>query len=143
MLSNDLDLLNWVPTAGRIKLKLLNVIDATTFGAVLIEHMDTNRNIHKVADHTEFLTTDLTQSMRNNKISATHVSVGQLYAWFDEEADVYRRCKVLRILSEFKITKTPSEVTVRLLDAGKEKRVQTGNLFKLPETYTSLPPQSK
>ncbi|GJQ87963.1 hypothetical protein Trydic_g12893 [Trypoxylus dichotomus] len=142
MLNEKLDLQNWIPTAGTIKFQLLSIQDGSLFGVRLLEHIDTNYNIYKIDDHTQFIRYDLTRDIRNNKISATIVSIGELYAWLDAEMDVYHRCKVLKFCNKFKITQEPGEVLVKLIDIGKEKRVQTGNLYKLPNRYTNLPPQS-
>ncbi|KAI4470751.1 hypothetical protein MML48_1g08768 [Holotrichia oblita] len=142
MVDRKLDLHNWIPTAGVIKFKILNVQDATVFSVRLLEHIDINGNIHKMVDNINFVTHDLSNEMRNNKISATDFYTADVYVWFDDEIDIYHRCKVLKILSNFKITNSPREILIKLIDAGKEKRVQTANVYKLPRRYVDLPPQS-
>lgn len=142
-LDNGLDFPDWVPKAGRAKFKLLNVLDATIFAVRLLECMDTNRNINKIVDHTEFITSSLTRDIKDNRMYAINIRDGELYAWHDEETDVYCRCKLLTVLNEFTITKSPCEVSIKLIDSGKEKKVQAGNLYKLPNRYIDLPPQSK
>ncbi|KRT83749.1 helicase, partial [Oryctes borbonicus] len=142
VLSKKLDIHDWIPNSGIIKFQLLSVQDGTLFGVRLLEYIDTNRNLHKIVDHTEFIRYDLTRDVKNNKIFAINVSVGELYAWLDDETDLYHRCKVLKIFNEFKITKEACHVLVKLIDIGKEKRVQAGNLCMLPSYYVSLPPQS-
>ncbi|KAK9680726.1 DEAD/DEAH box helicase [Popillia japonica] len=137
-----LDLENWIPTAGIVKFNILHIQNATVFSVRLLEHMDINRNVHKIKDDVKFVTHNLTDDMRRNTVPASQFCTRQVYAYFDEETGTYHRCKLLKVLHQLKNTKSSYEVWIKLIDAGKEKRTMFANLYKLPSRYIGVPPQS-
>lgn len=126
-LSKQLDVSNFLPKCGRIRFKIVQMIDLTHYFIQLIDHVDDNNkktvfDIRNVAEK-------LSDLLRNKKNDITDLVVGAYYAYKNDEIDLYHRCRLLKY--------NDNNCEIILIDEGNFINCDKSKLCNLPNEFTT------
>lgn len=137
LLSENLDVCKSVPKTGRVRFKIVDVIDLTCFSIQIIQHIDDENNVN-FYDEFKDITEDLNNSLHINKKAVTHLSRGCCYAFYNSDEDeLFYRCRVLEIKNDL--------VKIILIDVGEILNSVKSRIFELPKEFVTAhyPQKSK
>ncbi|XP_057658542.1 putative ATP-dependent RNA helicase TDRD12 [Diorhabda carinulata] len=128
ILNSDSDVSQHFPKSGKIKFKIVNIIDVSVFTIKLLQHVDNDNKIYEY-DETSNITEDLSTSLKLGKKKVSDPVLGKRYAFhnIDEQDPNYYRCEVLNIDKE--------NVKINLLDKGTVINSTVTRLFYLPKEF--------
>lgn len=131
LLSKDLDFEHEVH--GYIKFEILSVHDVSTF-AVRILEFNTDGKINKKCINVADIEQSLRDALDTDKENVDEVSPGKWLVAFEGDKDNYKRCEVLKLLSN-------GTVRVFYFDYGLKGTIRKSNLYELPDEFKKVPPQ--
>lgn len=128
VLNTDLDVSQYFPKSGKVKFKIVNIIDVSIYIIQLLQHVDNDNKIHEY-DEISDITEDLTKTLTLDKKEVHDPVLGKRYAFHntDEQDANYYRCEVLSINKE--------NVKIKLLDKGTIINSTNSRLFCLPDEF--------
>ncbi|KAJ8919836.1 hypothetical protein NQ315_006365 [Exocentrus adspersus] len=131
-LNKDLDISDSLPQSGRVKFKIVNIPDVTTFIVQLLQHTDMDNNIVNFEEDA-FPTEDMVCSIKLSRKQVIHPVVGHMYAYYEmEELDgTYYRCDLLELEGD--------AVKIKLVDTGRVISTVKNRLFKLSKEFQNKP----
>lgn len=140
-LSEELDNTPSVPDSGTIHFRISNIIDVTTFAAHLIKHIDIKTGTEKkFLNQTETIEKELSAIFQQSKAYPPTLELKKWYVW-EENLKDFKRCEIISIIEEEKITKQPHKVKIELIDHGRIVQIPAAQLYDLPQNFKTIPKQ--
>ncbi|CAG9860602.1 unnamed protein product [Phyllotreta striolata] len=136
LIAENSDVSDDLPKSGKIKFKIVDVADVTTFSIQLLQHVD---NDSKVYEREEFdnVTEELTATLRLGRKIMYNPVIGHHYSFYnsDEQGELYHRCEVLDIKNDC--------IRIKLLDKGSIVNTTTSRIYRLPKEFeTDVKPRA-
>uniref|UniRef100_A0A6P7GEM3 RNA helicase n=1 Tax=Diabrotica virgifera virgifera TaxID=50390 RepID=A0A6P7GEM3_DIAVI len=129
MLSSKLDVSDRLPKSGKIKFKIVNILDVALYSIKILQHVDLDNKLLQY-DPPDDVTADLNATLRLGKKAMQKPKLGHHYVFYnpDDEECKYSRCELMEVLKE-------NMVNVKLLDTGVVLNTMLTRLYKLPKEF--------
>ncbi|XP_072397855.1 uncharacterized protein [Diabrotica undecimpunctata] len=128
-LSSKLDVSDSLPKSGKIKFKIMNILDVALYSIKILQHVDLDNKLVEY-DTPDDVTADLNATLRSGKKAVQKPKLGHHYVFYyaDDEEFKYSRCELIEILKE-------NMVNIKLLDTGVILNTMLTRLYKLPKEF--------
>ncbi|XP_046403020.1 uncharacterized protein LOC124168773 [Ischnura elegans] len=133
-----------LPKNGAVRIKVLNVFNASRISARLLEHISPDGTKTLYPNEYFHIAAGLARHFRNPENVTLHgtPAVGDMCA-IESEHNLYQRAQVTAIVQRNLDSQNPTAVSVNLVDDGTTKTVKAYQLHHLPDEFKRYPPQAK